>query len=251
VPKRVRQDEAEEVDASSNEPIEFDILPFSPQQANDVNACLQEIAAKAHAKSGLVINSCWRSVLEAAQRAERAQLLADPERRSRIGQKLRRLARASSPKVPGDIDSETLISVAFGAERLGLIRRQPRTIEGAAYRKVLSGLTREQLRESAVKALVEPLLPILGDKTPLLVGDRGGRPKAANLDDYIEQLLAISQRASGKELGLSRTAIPGKPSGPLLRFIRACLAPESLHRRRRRYSDEAIVSAIRRVRRRE
>jgi hypothetical protein len=253
-------------DPPSDEPIDWNLRPFRPAEADQVKELLSKIVVVAKRPDpDAVMCNCWLEVLDAARTAEfREKTVEDeqeerPRERNRFREKLNKIAKTSDPKLTHDM--EILIPLALGACCLGLIRRPPALPEEAAHLKALSKLTGVQIRESAKEAL----------KSPFLVGDKGGRPSAKIFDGYIESLMGIYDRASGTPdphaintkqthnswllLVVSNRPPPrrGKRSN-MLRFLRACLAPfkknsdycDAAHSYSG-YSDDAIFKSVRRV----
>lgn len=144
-------------------PIDFNLLPFSPQEANAIKDWLQKSRAGQQVNGTTVVDRYWREILAAAQLANTCKSFeAIPLKRNRLGQELRRIATARKPKnIP--INSAVIAALAFGASRLGLIT-YPRTTSGFTLRKKLFELSHTQINKSAAQAIKEPLL-------------RGGQPR--------------------------------------------------------------------------
>ena len=227
-------------------PVDFDLLPFSPSEAEAIKAELRSLANDSPKNVERVVQAGLQEIREAALLCASRRAHGHDTSRSRLGQKLRRLASSRKPSVPSKIDWEVLIGLTFGAARLGLIEYYPVTFDETIFRQALGKLTDDQLRQCAKRAMVEPMLPGIGDVKPLLLGDTGGRPAASIVDDYVEQLGATYTKLCGRRFVFSRDYMnQGAPVGPLIRFLRRCLLPSVIGVQ---LQDEAIISAILRVR---
>ena len=204
--------------AAKLDPIDFNLLPFSPKEANAIKDWLQKSRAAQQVNGATVDDKYWREIRAAAQLANTSKSFeAICLKRSRLGQKLKRIATARRPKnIP--INSAVVAALAFGAARLGLIT-YPNPVSECIFRKKLSALSHDEINDSAEQAIKEPLLS----------SNKGGRPSEDALNSYIFILLKIYKKACGKQLPTKSiyrdTYMKWKP---LLDFVHLCLPKETL-----------------------
>jgi hypothetical protein len=203
-------------------PIDFNLLPFSPQEANAIKDWLQKSRAGQQVNGTTVVDRYWREILAAAQLANTCKSFeAIPLKRNRLGQELRRIATARKPKnIP--INSAVIAALAFGASRLGLIT-YPRTTSGFRLRKKLFELSHTQINKSAAQAIKEPLLRGGATKTPLLSSDKGGRPSKDALNNYVAAICNIYTQASGAQITVKRPDGGNSKQKLALDFICLCI----------------------------
>jgi hypothetical protein len=217
MPKRVRQDETRELEVSSNEPIAFDLLPFSPQQASDVKGCLRELSADKHLNPEAVVDQYWREVLQSAKSAESElefRVLDTAEASQlRVIQKLGRLKRIPGSDLPRDF--EIVYPIVLGAVLRGYLDRSPQLEDVDAQWRALSRLSAQEVLESAEAAI----------KSGWLSHSLTGRPPSDAVDAYVVRLIEIYREISDRRISISRHPKLGHPRGPLVRFLRSCLSP--------------------------
>lgn len=253
---------------------DYAVLPFSAQEADVVCRVIKRLASGSGKADERTLSRYWAMVLVSARRAEAALAVSEPWRpiednemrermrnedfsaiqnkalrarlrklspeRSRVGEQLQRLLSREPSTLPRDL--EILIAVTQGAIELGFVSDHPQHQRIEAYLSRTSGLTKDQVVRSIKKSLVSPW--VTGDR-------KGGRPNATGLDNYVAALLRIYKRLAGKEPAISRDRRSGKPTGPLIAFLRAALEPKVFRPfARHPHSLESLASIVERVKKR-
>jgi|GEM_PF-5229007 len=205
------------------EKIDFNLLPFSPIEANSIKDWLHKSRAGQQKNSAAVVKKYWHEILTAAKIAGINKVFDVTPLKSSIqlGQKLKRIANARRPKNIR-LDYVMVTALAFGAARLGFIN-YPKNSTEALLRKKLSTLSSTAIKLCAMKAMKEPLIPWGPNKTPLISSNKGGYPSHDTLNNYIEIIGNIYCQATRAPLIKSRPEGGNRRIKPALEFISLCI----------------------------
>jgi len=198
-------------------------LPFYPDEVTGIQNWIQNSTAIRVENNEQLVSACWQKILEAARLADvQKKFELIPINRSRAGQTLGRFLAKAKPPMPKN-NTATLALLALGATRLNLIPH-PETGDQTTYKKLLSTLTRPELRDSAKRAMKEPLSSHSHNRTPLLSSDKGGRPSADALNTYVSTLLDIYTRASDQKLPMNIIHKSANTKWkPIIEFVQLCI----------------------------
>ena len=213
--------------------IDFNVLPFSPKEANAIKVWLRKPRAGQQVNGATVVDGYWGEIRAAAQLANASKSFeAIPLKRSQLGQNLKRIATAPRPKKMFSNSAAVVSALAFGASRLGLIT-YPKISDTFTLAKKLKALSHKEINDSAAQAMKGPLVLGGRNKTPLIASDKGGRPSEDALNSYIVALLKIHSNAiklnlptnSWGELAITRANTAQKNS--VVDFVDLCLPKET------------------------
>jgi hypothetical protein len=98
-------------------------------------------------------------------------------------------------------------------------------------------------RKQLLEGLAE-LITAVDQAAPTIPEDKGGRGRDWRMQGFIHLLARLYAEETGKQPGISRTPLGGKPGGPFFRFVKACLQTYAPHRMK---NDEALAKQIQRV----
>ena len=202
--------------------IDFNVLPFSPKEANAIKVWLRKPRAGQQVNGATVVDGYWGEIRAAAQLANASKSFeAIPLKRSQLGQNLKRIATAPRPKKMF-INSAVVSALAFGASRLGLIT-YPKISDTFTLAKKLKALSHKEINDSAAQAMKGPLVLGGRNKTPLIASDKGGRPPEDALNNYVAAICNIYTQASGAQITVKRPYGGNSKQKLALDFICLCI----------------------------